>query len=362
MKTIMEPARFAHGWRFLNIGVLVHLWIVGEPTIGSFILILLLLAMVSLRWRFRLPAWTVLIDACICFAYIPHTELSLYGLALPIFELAVAGKWPISLLFFVQLLLSATPGLLFWHYVQAFFVGCYSRAIIKNERKYKLEADEQRRARYELERLKADLLEANRTAALQAELAERYRISRQLHDHLGHDLTGASLALQAYEYVQDPEEARQLLREVNQRLERSTQRLRDTVHNLTPTASIGVENLEYVIRNFGRVDIRFRKSGDMSLVPAYGWGLLEACLKEALTNVARHSDATEVETELHVTDSIVRLRIQDNGSAIKNDRAGSGLRSLQMRARAIGGSLSVSRQQGFLLVCVIPIERRGEGE
>ncbi|WP_054711952.1 ATP-binding protein [Bacillus sp. JCM 19041] len=100
----------------------------------------------------------------------------------------------------------------------------------------------------------------------------------------------------------------------------------------------------------------------MVLVPAYKWGLLEACLKEALTNVARHSNATNVDVDLHVTESIVRLSIRDNGTVKKNWQAGSGIRSLQLRARSMDGSLSISRENGFLLVCVIPLEKVGNDD
>ncbi|PAV30675.1 hypothetical protein CIL05_06120 [Virgibacillus profundi] len=360
MKMIKEPMFFVNVWRFLMIGVLIHLWIMEEATTNSFILILLLMIMTSLRWRFALPVWSVLVDAFICFLFFPYTAISYYGLAVPIFELTIKGRAVFSLLFFISLFFtSASPNLLFWFFLQALFFGLFSYLTLKNQKVNKLEADEQRKARYELERIKIDLLEANQSVSQQAGLMERYRISRELHDHLGHDLTGASLALQAYEYIQDPHEADKLLEEVKNRLERSTKSLRETVHNMTPTTLMGVENLEYIINNYYQIDIDWKKSGDTLQVPAYMWSLLEACLKEALTNVVRHSNATKIEVDLHVTGTIARLSIQDNGTVPNQNQTGSGLRSLQMRARSLGGSVSINRDNGFLLVCVIPMEKGG---
>lgn len=360
MREIADPKVYIHGWRFLNIGVLLQFWMLGDPTVASFILILLLLVMTSLRWRFRLPLWTVLVDVVVCLLYFPVSEISYFGLALPIFELALRGKWAFSLLpFAAMLFFSAASSLLFWYYLQALFFGVFSSITLKNQQQYKQEADEQRQARYELERIKAELLEESKAVSHQAELMERYRISRDLHDHLGHDLTGASLALQAYEYAEDRREAEQLLAEAKERIANSMKSLRETVHNMTPTALIGVENLEHIVQNFSKVPVQFRKAGNMPAVQAHIWALLEACLKEALTNVARHSNATQVEANLQVTHSIVRLSIQDNGTVAHEHPPGSGLRSLQMRSRALGGSLSISREGGFLCVCVIPLEKGG---
>ncbi len=70
-----EPMLFINGWRFLTIGFLIHLWIIGESTNGSFILILLLLIVTSLRWRFALPIWFVLLDVFYLFFCSPHIQI-----------------------------------------------------------------------------------------------------------------------------------------------------------------------------------------------------------------------------------------------------------------------------------------------
>ncbi|MFF2887343.1 sensor histidine kinase [Paenibacillus sp. NPDC057967] len=360
MKSFTEPIRFVNGWRILNLVFLVYLWASGEYASSVFILILLILLFTSMRWRFKLPVWSILLDTVVCFLYFPYTSIAYYGLSLPVFELALRGKWHFALLFFIALFVAPfSPEWLLWHLVLALFLGLFSYVSLQNLQKYKQEADEQRKARYELEKIKTDLLAANQSVSQQAELMERYRMARQLHDHLGHDLTGAALALQAYEYVQEPEEAHKLLQEVKRRLDHSTKSLRETVHNATPIALIGVENLEYVACNFPQVEVRFEKSGDLLFVPAHHWGLLEACLKEALTNAARHSDATEIVVKVQAAESIVRLLVQDNGTIQKKEQSGSGLRSLQLRARSLGGSLSVSANHGFLLVCVLPLREKG---
>lgn len=354
--------RAASAWRMLHVLALALIWLTVEASPSAFAVLLLLLLLIVLRWRFRLPWWTVLLDGVACAGLSVLTDLAVYGLALVLFECALAGRLRWLTLALPSVLLPAFSVAVFLYAAQAAFIGYVLHRGRRKEQRYRQELDEQRRARHELERLRGELLEANQAAAQQAELLARYRMSRQLHDHLGHDLTGAELALQAYAWVDDPEEGEKLLAEVRQRLARSTVQLRNMVHNTTPTGRIGVELLEQVIADYRGPQITYTRSGDMQRVSAYVWPYLESLLKEALTNVARHSDATRIRIALDVNPQLVRLLIHDNGKTMTPHEASGGLRSLQMRARAMGGSLSVGYDNGFLLVSVILLDRGGEDD
>lgn len=355
------PEFYINGWRFLNIIFLVHLWFIGETSTNAFVLILFLLIMTTLRWRFQLPMWSVTFDFLICLIFLQYTDIAYFGLALPIFELAFKGRGYLSLLFLIiPFAVSVPSSLLFWYYFLACFFGVFSYIVLKNHEAVQKETDIQRKQTYDLEKVRAELLEANQSISHQAELMERYRISRDLHDHLGHDLTGTLFAFKAYEYIEDEEVAENLRAEIKKRLERSTENLRETVHNMTPLTFIGVEQVDSIVEGFQQYDVHYYKSGDMQKVSAHHWNLLVSYLKEALTNISRHSDAKKVEVNLQVTGTIVRLAVHDDGTPGEQDVKGSGLRNLQMRAKSMGGSLSINHDDGYLLVCVLPIDRGGE--
>jgi signal transduction histidine kinase len=101
--------------------------------------------------------------------------------------------------------------------------------------------------------------------------------------------------------------------------------------------------------------------------------VLEPCLKEGLTNAARHGAPGKVSVTLDIGPRIVRLCVHNEagGSAglgvgagaagpaehgeARAEVQGLGLRNLRQRARAVGGSLTTDTSNGFRLICVLPL-------
>ena len=100
-----------------------------------------------------------------------------------------------------------------------------------------------------------------------------------------------------------------------------------------------------------------------SLARSIAWSVLEPCLKEGLTNAARHGAPGKVLVTLDVGPRIVRLCVHNpaGGGAgsgrgvVAAEAPGLGLRSLRQRARAVGGSLTTDATNGFRLICVLPL-------
>lgn len=359
MKGMENPARFVHIWRFVQLFILSHFWIISEVGVAGFIFILLLMILTSLRIRFELPGWSFVIDLVICTVFLPFYTFALFGLAIPLFEALLKSKWIVLIPHTVFLLIYPdVTDIYFWYSTISVFIGYFLFSFLAQQKRSMAEADTERKARYELEQMRMELLTAYSEVEKTAELKERNRISRELHDHLGHDLTGALLAVQAHEHVGDLEEGRKLLKQVEERLQRSTTRLRQTAHNLMPVSFMGIERLKQIVDESAPLVVSFQQSGYHDNVSSPAWVLLESCLKEALTNIRKHSNATKVDVELVVTEQLTRLEIHDNGTVKGNMHNGSGIRSLQLRARTLNGSLSVGHVNGYELVCVLPSEKR----
>jgi len=141
-----------------------------------------------------------------------------------------------------------------------------------------------------------------------------------------------------------------------ERLSNSAFQLRETVHNMKPIRTMGIDSLNEICNQFTHCPINFQIYGDTSIVPVYLWSILEPCLKEALTNLTRHAKATKVEVSLVVSRHIVRLSVYNDGVSSRNYNAGIGLRNLRQRAKSVGGNVSIDTTDGFRLICVLPIE------
>lgn len=349
-------------WRILGLLFLTLLWIRGDSEVGGVILLLFLTIMTLARWRFSLPGWTVLVDQAACFIAILFWPMAAYALAIPLFEcMKKREPWfgvPVLLFLIVY---PATSLLLVVVYIQAGLTGAILGGWALETKRYQREWDQQRKDHYELENLKEELLLANAQGVRMAELTERNRIAQRLHDEVGHELTASVLALQAFEQLWKEEDpaAQEMFSQAKNRLSKSATYLRETVHNLKPSKALGIEELQEISQQFNLCPVRFQVYGDTTRVPAHLWSILYPFLKEALTNVIRHSKPTSVEISLDISPHILRMSVYNDGVAkdhLGQGRSGVGLRNLRHRAKAAGGSISTESSNGFLLICVLPLE------
>ncbi|KLU39052.1 MAG: histidine kinase [Peptococcaceae bacterium 1109] len=356
----LDPRTSTAIWRVSGLLLLTLLWLSGPGGEAGVVLLLLLAIMAVARWRFALPGWTVLLDQLFCFGTVPFWPGAVYGLGLPLFEAVREGR--------AWLVIPGMIGCIYFQpsfplvavLLQAALSGWVIREWAGEVGLYRAEADRQRRERYELESLRAELLTANVRIARMAEITERNRIAQDLHDNVGHELTGAVLALQAFERLWEERDplAAEMLSHTKERLTKSARQLREAAHRIKPLAFVGIERFEEICRGFTACPLQLHVFGDTSDLPVYLWSVLEACLKEGLTNVIRHSQATQVDVVLDVNPFIVRLCVQNDGEAVGRAKDGVGLRNLRQRARAVGGSISVNDTNGFRLVCVLPLRQR----
>ena len=192
---------------------------------------------------------------------------------------------------------------------------------------------------------------------------ERNRIAREIHDGIGHSLVNCILTLELCDRLvcKDPEEARKIIQQEKLDLRAALDDMRDYVHHLRP-AEIENESFvplmkRYLVRFADRTGIKARmqvSSKAVDLPPSYRLVLLRI-MQEALTNAAKHSQATEISVNMARTgDAGVHCVIADNGCGFDEEevlqdassRLGFGLRTMKDRAASVGGDTQIESTPG----------------
>ncbi|MFC7328528.1 sensor histidine kinase [Marinactinospora rubrisoli] len=209
-------------------------------------------------------------------------------------------------------------------------------------------------------------------AARDAELrvrVERERVSRDLHDTVGHAMSVISLqaGVAAEAIGHDDTEAREAVRRIQATSARSLRDVRSMVRLLRagPDAAdghgvlslSGVADLAETARGIGvdvRCDIRVRPDELAPQVDVAAYRIVQ----ESLTNVVRHAGASRVRIEAGVEDGALLLTVADNGRGPAPGGAGDdghGLAGMRERVRTLGGTLTAGRDgTGFTVRARLP--------
>ena len=195
---------------------------------------------------------------------------------------------------------------------------------------------------------------------------ERGRVARELHDGISQILVSARYALDlaARRLASGDARAADSLETCQNSLARAIQEVRRISRDLRPGAldDLGLgPALKSLTEEFGtRTGIRaeletvvFRNRLDDDAKIA-----LYRIAQEALTNIERHADASEVQIRLFGHRRGATLRIQDNGRGFRSDKAGGGLglRNMQERMEQLGGSFRIlGSADGTVIEAEVPL-------
>jgi len=201
------------------------------------------------------------------------------------------------------------------------------------------------------------LWQMHRTRDVQARLAvaeERLRFARDLHDVLGRNLALIAIDSELAEQLvrRGQRGADELLARVRRTAQDSTRELHDVVGAYRSTdLTTELAGARSVLRAAG---IDTRVVGDGGDLPQDAQTTLGWVVREATTNILRHSDATAVTFDLTVDDDDTVLTIGNDG-ARGGGTGGTGLVGLRERLAARGGDVVVSSEPGtFVLVARLP--------
>lgn len=215
----------------------------------------------------------------------------------------------------------------------------------------------QKRVEEALEEVSVAHVELRSTSVLLAESSqaeERLRISRELHDILGHQLTVLSVELEVASHLAEGRahkhvlRARSMAKDLLSDVRSAVGAQRERAFDL-PTA------LARVVEGVPSPQVHLEVEPDMEVDDAQAAVLVRA-VQEITTNTIRHAQAQRLGLRVTRDGGVVRLDAQDDGVGAREQRPGHGLRGLGERVQALGGQVRVDGSRGFRVTVELPTE------
>ncbi|MFB5554178.1 sensor histidine kinase [Bacillus cytotoxicus] len=207
--------------------------------------------------------------------------------------------------------------------------------------------------------LKNQLNEANEQIKELVKREERQRIARDLHDTLGHTLSLITLKSQLAEklIVKNPERASIEIKEITQTSRTALKQLRELIADMRMiTVEEELEQIKMIL-HAANISLAVNQQVSFHSLSPLEQNIVGMCLREAITNVVKHSKATSCEVSLCETQGKLILQVKDNGVGFqKRSHDGNGILGMKERLALIDGSLELKElQQGTMLMVTVPI-------
>jgi PAS domain S-box-containing protein len=204
-------------------------------------------------------------------------------------------------------------------------------------------------------------LSASRARLVKAGDEQRRKLERNLHDGAQQRLVSLALTIRLArrQLESNPKSATASLEGAAKELDLALSDLRELARGLHPAAlteqGLGPALLGVADRLPVEVDLRAPTERLPENIEATAYYIVS----EALTNVAKHAEATKAKVDMTLAEDVLRFEITDNGRGGADPSAGSGIMGLRDRAEAVGGTLFVISPpgKGTMVTAQIPLSQ-----
>lgn len=215
----------------------------------------------------------------------------------------------------------------------------------------------------ELKKANTKLEEYASESARMAETKERNRLAREIHDTLGHSLTGIITGIEACIMLMDiaPEATKEQLRAIAEVARTGIVDVRHSVKALHPDA---LENMDVEEALYKLIDSTTRSTGveitstfkaDLSHLDQDEEDVVYRVVQESITNAIRHGKASKIHVGISRKYGDLHIVISDNGKGCAVVKPGFGLHHMKERLEMLGGKLEYKGNNGFTIHATIPI-------
>lgn len=221
------------------------------------------------------------------------------------------------------------------------------------------------RTAQELEIANIQLQQYSQKSEEMVKTKERNRLAREIHDTLGHSLTGISTGLEACtELINwDVERTKIQLLKISKLAKKGLLDVRRSVRELRPdtlerfSLILAIQKLCEDINGCTEVNIEFNIGGEVPKCDADEEETIYRVVQESITNAVRHGNAKNVEISLRFENGYVNLCVIDDGKGCDVIKEGFGLKHMRERVEMLRGDITfINRDnKGFVIKVEIPI-------
>lgn len=182
-----------------------------------------------------------------------------------------------------------------------------------------------------------------------ATLTERNRIAREIHDNVGHLLTSSILQTGALQVINQDDGLNSSLQNLSDTLNTAMTSVRNSVHDLHEESLDMKRALTNLLNSITDLEREFDYEVQEEPAKEIRYAFI-AISKEAVNNVHKHSNATQIQIRVREHPAFYQLMIADNGTDIGPiQNTGIGLENMQERIEKLGGNIHFSTEHGFCI-------------
>ncbi|HLR02853.1 MAG TPA: histidine kinase [Virgibacillus sp.] len=192
-------------------------------------------------------------------------------------------------------------------------------------------------------------------------LEERNRISQQIHDDVGHAITGALIQMEAAKKMMavDEKRAEELLTNAIGITQDGISSIHQTLRDLKPTTEqYGINQLKLYLDEFKAnhpIQTTFTYQGDLDKISHLQWKVIQENVRETFTNTLKYAEATQISVDVSVLNKLVKIAVKDNGKGREKITKGLGIVGMEERAASLHGNLIVDGTSGFSVTTLLPL-------
>ncbi|MBD8003916.1 sensor histidine kinase [Bacillus norwichensis] len=201
-------------------------------------------------------------------------------------------------------------------------------------------------------------------SAYMLKLEERNRISQEIHDTIGHSITGALIQMEAAKRLmkEDRNKATELLQNAIGITQDGIDSIRLTLKNMKPPIEqVGINRLQLYIDEFTAKHNKrtvLTHNGNMDDITPIQWKVIQENVTEALTNSLKYAwGSTQISIDVQVLNKLIRVEVKDNGKGAEKIKKGLGIIGMEERTAAIDGKIIIDGSNGFTVTILLPVNQ-----